>query len=120
MANAVYISCAEDGEVRAFALRRDGSLEPRGAANAEKTRGPRVPVPLRGEDRAPLCEGAAGARAGPRHRAAPPGAVRGWAVHLPAERAHRDRHDARARWIGRAAPRSQLDLGAVAGDQARP
>ena len=40
MACAVYISCAEDGEVRVFALRADGSLEPRGACKAEKTLGP--------------------------------------------------------------------------------
>jgi 6-phosphogluconolactonase len=40
MASAVYVSCAEDGEVRLYALRGDGSLEPRAAYKAEKTLGP--------------------------------------------------------------------------------
>jgi 6-phosphogluconolactonase len=40
MASAIYVSCAEDGEVRLYALRGDGSLEPRAAYKAEKTLGP--------------------------------------------------------------------------------
>jgi 6-phosphogluconolactonase len=36
----VYVSCAEDGEIRIYALRADGTLEARGAAKAEKTLGP--------------------------------------------------------------------------------
>ena len=35
-----YVSCAEDGEIRIYALAADGSLEARGAARAEKTLGP--------------------------------------------------------------------------------
>jgi 6-phosphogluconolactonase len=35
-----YVSCAEDGEIRIYALRADGTLEARGAAQAEKTLGP--------------------------------------------------------------------------------
>jgi 6-phosphogluconolactonase len=35
-----YVSCAEDGEIRIYALRADGTLEARGAARAEKTLGP--------------------------------------------------------------------------------
>ena len=38
--NWVYVSCAEDGEIRIYALRADGALEARGAARAEKTLGP--------------------------------------------------------------------------------
>jgi 6-phosphogluconolactonase len=36
----VYVSCAEEGEIRIYALRPDGTLEARGAAKAEKTLGP--------------------------------------------------------------------------------
>src|SRR3954470_17603216 len=36
----VYVSCADDGEIRIYALRPDGTLEARGAARAEKTLGP--------------------------------------------------------------------------------
>jgi 6-phosphogluconolactonase len=36
----VYVSCAEDGEIRIYQLRSDGRLDARGAAKAEKTLGP--------------------------------------------------------------------------------
>jgi 6-phosphogluconolactonase len=36
----VYVSCADEGEIRIYALRPDGTLEARGAAKAEKTLGP--------------------------------------------------------------------------------
>jgi 6-phosphogluconolactonase len=36
----VYVSCADDGEIRIYALRGDGTLEARGAVAAEKTLGP--------------------------------------------------------------------------------
>jgi len=35
-----YVSCADDGEIRIYAIRADGTLEPRGAIAAEKTLGP--------------------------------------------------------------------------------
>jgi 6-phosphogluconolactonase len=36
----VYVSCAEDGEIRIYELQSDGRLEARGGARAEKTLGP--------------------------------------------------------------------------------
>jgi 6-phosphogluconolactonase len=36
----VYVSCAEDGEIRIYELKSDGRLEARGAARAETTLGP--------------------------------------------------------------------------------
>jgi len=35
-----YVSCADEGEIRIYAVRADGTLEARGAARAEKTLGP--------------------------------------------------------------------------------
>ena len=35
-----YVSCADDGQIRIYAMRADGTLEPRGASKAEKTLGP--------------------------------------------------------------------------------
>ena len=35
-----YVSCSEEGEIRRYNVRADGTLEPRGAFKAEKTLGP--------------------------------------------------------------------------------
>lgn len=42
-----YVSCADDGEIRIYALRADGTLEARGAARAQKSLGPLAVSPDR-------------------------------------------------------------------------
>src|SRR3954470_8638140 len=56
----VYVSCADDGEIRIYELKSDGQLEARGAAKAEKTLGALAVSPdkrwLVGAARAQACQ----------------------------------------------------------------